>query len=193
MTSRLTLISHAATAAVRAAAFPLDEGLDAAGKKGAEALAAGLPPFTAALTSPAARAAETAAALGLVAGKEPALRDIDLGAWAGRAFSDVEAADPAAMVQWISDPATAPHGGESLNQLFARVATWLDGIEKQGGRVVAVTHPAVIRAAIVTAIEANPVSFWRIDIAPLTVVELRSNGGRWLLKSISAQLKASAT
>jgi hypothetical protein len=42
----------------------------------------------------------------------------------------------------------------------------------------------VIRAAIVVAIEANPLSFWRIDIAPLSVVELSSNGRRWTLRSI---------
>jgi broad specificity phosphatase PhoE len=52
------------------------------------------------------------------------------------------------------------------------------------GRSVAVTHPAVIRAAIVVAIEAKPVSFWRIDIAPLSIVDLGSNGSRWTLKSI---------
>jgi broad specificity phosphatase PhoE len=88
------------------------------------------------------------------------------------------------MLQWLSDTAASPHGGESVEGLLARVTNWLNVAGQQQGRKVAVTHPAVIRAAIVVAIEANPLSFWRIDIAPLSVVELSSNGRRWTLRSI---------
>jgi broad specificity phosphatase PhoE len=52
--------------------------------------------------------------------------------------------------------------------------------------VVAVTHPAVIRAAIILALDAKPLSFWRIDIPPLYRVRLRGNSGRWTLLSIGA-------
>ena len=65
MTSRLMLISHAATPAVRAAAFPLDERIDEAARKEAEALAASLPTFRTAWTSPSRRTTETAEALNL--------------------------------------------------------------------------------------------------------------------------------
>jgi broad specificity phosphatase PhoE len=37
---------------------------------------------------------------------------------------------------------------------------------------IVVTDPAIIRAAIVHAIEATPQSFWRIDIAPLSITRL---------------------
>lgn len=184
MTTRLTLISHAPTAAVRAAAFPLDEGIDEKARHAAAALGAGLPQFGAAWMSPAARALETAAALNVDAKVEPLLRDMDLGRWAGRTFADVEASEPHEMVRWLSDPAARPHGGESVENLLVRVGNWLKLTGQRQGRSVAVTHPAVIRAAIVVAIDARPISFWRVDIAPLSVVELGSNGSRWTLKSI---------
>lgn len=185
MASRLTLVSHAPTTAVRAAAFPLDEGIDEKARREASALSGGLPQSGAAWTSPALRALETASALNLEAKIEPLLRDMDLGRWAGRTFADVEASEPQEIVRWLSDTAASPHGGESVEALLARVANWLKTVAQRQGRSIAVTHPAVIRAAIVVAIEAKPVSFWRIDIAPLNVVELGSNGSRWTLKSIS--------
>jgi broad specificity phosphatase PhoE len=45
--------------------------------------------------------------------------------------------------------------------------------------VVAVTHASVIRAAIVGAIESEPRSFWRIDIARLSLTKLSGDHGRW--------------
>lgn len=186
MLQRLTLISHAPTAATRAAAFPLDEGIDEKARRDASALSGDLPQFLTAWTSPARRAIETAAALNVDAKIEPLLRDMDLGRWGGRTFADVEASEPEEMVRWLSDTAASPHGGEPVEALLARVANWLRTAAERQGRSVAVTHPAVIRAAIVVAIEAKPVSFWRIDIAPLSIIELGSNGKRWTLKSISA-------
>ena len=51
------------------------------------------------------------------------------------------------------------------------------------GNLIVVTHPAVIRAAIVCAIEATPQSFRRIDIVPLSVTRVSSADGRWNLTS----------
>ena len=134
---------------------------------------------------PARRAIETATALNFSAKTDPQLRDMDLGRWAGRTFSDIEASEPQDLLQWLSDPSANPHGGELVEQLLERVRIWLGDAAQTRGRIAAVTHPSVIRAAIVVAIEATPLSFWRIDIAPLGVVELGSNGMRWTLKSIS--------
>jgi broad specificity phosphatase PhoE len=54
-------------------------------------------------------------------------------------------------------------------------------------RTIAVTHPSVIRAAIIHAIDATPQSFWRIDIAPLPLTTLSRNNGRWSLGSGAIQ------
>jgi broad specificity phosphatase PhoE len=184
MPARLTFIANASTPAVRAAAFPSDEGLDKFGRRDALALAKEFRHDLLVLTSPAKRAIETAAALGLDAKVDESLRDLDLGRWAGCTLSDIAASEPEAFASWFSDPGAAPHGGETVDGLFARTAIWLGTALSQQQHIIAVTHPAVIRAAVVAAIHAGPASFWHIDIAPLGVVELGSNGMRWTLRSI---------
>ncbi len=70
--------------------------------------------------------------------------------------------------------------------LMKRVATWLDAQTATPGVIVAVTHASVIRAAILHAIEAGPRSFWRIDVAPLSLTRLNGEASRWTLASIGA-------
>ncbi len=184
MPPRLILIANASTSAVRASAFPLDEGLDDKGRKDATAMAAEFRNTSTVLASPAKRTLETAAALGFDAKIDTALRDLDLGRWAGHTLNSVAASEADALASWLSDPTTAPHGGETIDGLFARISIWLQAISARDERIVTVTHPAVIRAAILAAIHASPSSFWNIDVAPLSVVELTSNGKRWALKSM---------
>jgi broad specificity phosphatase PhoE len=181
----LTLICHASTTAIREAAFPADEPIDKQGQAKASALGGKLRRVDAAWTSPALRAVQTAAALGLQAPADPALRDMDLGRWTGRSFADVQQAEPDAIAAWTGQNDAVPHGGESVTALLERITGWLDALKRQDGRIVAVTHSAVIRAAIVLAIDAKPISFWRIDIAPLCRVSLRANPNHWTLRSIT--------
>jgi broad specificity phosphatase PhoE len=184
MNVRLTLVCHASTRTVRAAAFPLDEPLDPQGQAEASALACELRSADVAWTSPALRARQTAAALRLDAEVDHVLRDIDLGRWAGSSLSEVQAAEPDALAAWTSETDAAPHGGESIIDLLERIAPWLDTRGSDRRRSVVVTHPSVIRAAVILAIDANPKSFWHIDVPPLCRVELRADGRRWTLRSI---------
>jgi broad specificity phosphatase PhoE len=184
MPPRLTLIANASTPAARAAAFPMDEGLDDYGRRDAAALSAEFRNVAVVFASPARRALETAAALGLDPEIDTALRDLDLGSWAGKTLADIAQSDEDGLASWLSDPAFVLHGGESIIGLFKRISVWLDTISAREGRIVAITHPAILRVAILAAIRASPVSYWHIDIAPLSVVELSSNGRRWALKSI---------
>jgi broad specificity phosphatase PhoE len=185
MSVRLILISHASTSAVREVAFPADEAIDPQGQAKASALAGELRRVDAAWTSPALRATQTATALQLEAKVNSALRDVDLGCWTGRSFADVQESDPNGIAAWISQSDAAPHGGESVIALLERISGWLDVLKREHGRIVAVTHPAVIRAAIVLGIDAKPMSFWRIDIAPLCRVSIQGNASHWTLRSIT--------
>ena len=144
MTLRLILVCHAGTSAMRAGAFPADEPIDNAGAAKAAALARRLPRADRAWTSPALRARQTAAALGLDAAVEAALGQLDFGRWAGRPLAEIEAEEPLALAAWLADPATAPHGGEDFSAVLGRVTTWLDNCREETGRLVAVTHAAVI-------------------------------------------------
>lgn len=59
----------------------------------------------------------------------------------------------------------------------------MDSLASARGRIVAVTHPAVIRAAILVALDAPPKSFWRIDIAPMSRTVMHLRGQAWTLRS----------
>jgi len=50
------------------------------------------------------------------------------------------------------------------------------------GRTIAITHPAVIRAALIIALDARPESFWRIDVPPLTATTLHARTRGWTLR-----------
>lgn len=177
---RLTLVSHAMTDAVAAARFPADEPLNELGLRQAKAVAAQLDPAGRQLRAPERRAGQTARLLGLGAVTEPLLADLDCRQWRGRALGEVRGDD---LALWLTDPAAAPHGGESIADLIERVARWLASVTRAGpARTVAVTHPAVIRAAIVVALDVPAESFWRIDVAPLSRIALHFRGGRWSLR-----------
>ncbi len=181
MTARLILICHASTDAVRGFSFPADEPIDERGRKRATALAAELPRAAQYWTSPELRTRQTAEALGLSAVSLPVLRDCDYGSWSGHSFDDVLAREAAAVSNWLRDPAATPPGGELMLSLMQRAAGWLDGENGRAGLSIVVTHATIIRAAIVHAIKADPESFWRIDIAPLSVTRLSGKDGRWNL------------
>jgi broad specificity phosphatase PhoE len=191
MTIRLRLLCHAPTSAVRAAAFPADEALDDKTRRRLGGLDHNLHHANRCLTSPSLRARQTADAMKLPATVEPLLRECDYGRWAGRSLTDVQAEEPQALAEWLQAPDAAPHGGESLQQLLARVAQWLDECSETSGLTVAVTHASVIKAAIIHAIEAGPRAFWRIDVAPLSLTRLSGDRGRWNLSSFGPMRAAS--
>jgi len=187
MTS-LRVVAHAPTAALRRAGFNagddhLDEGGHAAAlvafspRNGRHPL--GRPDLV--LTSAASAPRQTAVAAGLVATDHAALADADAGSWRGRDLADVLASDPSGIQRWMSDPAARPPAGESLVELRDRVGDWLDGIADSDRAIVAFTHPSVVRAAVAVALDLPPAAHTRIDVGPLTVVELRAGRGGWRL------------
>jgi broad specificity phosphatase PhoE len=182
VTTRLTLLCHAATPALRAAAFPEDEAIENKSAADAAALVGALPRAKRTLVSPALRAKQTVCAMALDAEETASLRDCDYGRWRGRTLADIAAAEPDAMALWMSDPDAAPHGGESITDLIRRVGAWLDAGGLEGG-IIAVTHAAVIRAAVVYVLGAPAQSFWRIDAAPLSWIDLRRDDRRWTLRA----------
>lgn len=183
MTLHLSLICHASTDALRTNTFPADEPLDRPGLAAAHAAAGSLSAARRCLTSPALRARQTATALGLIATVDDGLNDYDCGRWKGCRLKDLQEQVPEGVMAWMSDPASTPHGGESVLDLLDRIGAWLDGLGTGNQSIVAVTHAAVIRAAIIHAIRATPRSFWRIDVTPLSRTELRASSGQWRLRS----------
>jgi broad specificity phosphatase PhoE len=185
MTAHLFLIAHAPTAGMRVAAFPRDdEPLEPEAAARLPALRNKLRHADRYLVSPARRARETAAGLGLSADVAPALADCDYGRWRGERLAEIEKREPDGVAAWLEDPEAAPHGGESLAALISRVGAWLDDEAGAQGVTLAITHGAIVRAAIVAAIEAPPRAFWRLDVAPLSLTRLSGHDGRWRLAGL---------
>jgi broad specificity phosphatase PhoE len=189
---RLLLVRHAPTAATRAYAFPADEPLDDRGAEAAVTLSA--PPRAEVVCSPSERCRATAEAAGLtVDAVEPAIAECDFGSWCGRRLDELVTERPDETRRWMTDPDSAPHGGESLRAFAERVAGWLDDQARRNGTCLAITHGGVVKAAIVHALAAPIGSFWRVDCAPLSRTELRAHQGRWTLRSVNVPVRAGRT
>ncbi|WP_108219690.1 histidine phosphatase family protein [Pseudomonas sp. GV085] len=177
--TRLTLICHARTVAQKLARFPLDEPLEMDWQalrlsrgnqfKGTPRLVCG----------PELRTRQTAELFGSASEIVDALKDCDFGRWGGERIGDLQKNASEALQHWLGDPASAPHGGESLVQLGERVGAWLTTLQSTPGHIVAITHPFVIRAALTQVLQGA--SSGLIDVEPLSAVELRFHG-RWRLR-----------
>lgn len=112
----------------------------------------------------------------------PELRPWDLGRWTGRPLFDLP---PDELAAWRTDPDWAGHGGESLRALHNRVVDALHALPAGSGRTVAVTHGAVVQAAVGAALGAPLEAFWSVDVSPATCTELHRIGNgsraRWRL------------
>ena len=187
MATRLTLISHAATEAQRRAAFPADELLSETEMAKIANLGWRAPATQRILCGPERRVQQTADALGLRAEVDQDLRDCDYEAWRGYELSEIESRKPEDVATWLTDPEAAPHGGESILKLMARIRRWLEQ-QRDAGHTLAITHSAVIRGIVVQALQAPPLAFWRIDVAPLSITDLRFNGRLWTVRSAGCSL-----
>jgi len=101
------------------------------------------------VTSPAMRASETAALLAQHTATpaceiEPRLRELDFGAWEGTPW---DAIPRDALDLWAADLMGArPHGGESAQQVMARVTAWADTLDAGSSDCLwVVTHAGPMR------------------------------------------------
>ncbi|OHV07530.1 histidine phosphatase family protein [Kushneria phosphatilytica] len=176
MSRRLTLIAPAATAAYRPGRLAGDEPI-------VQPIHA--PPLLERLSveacfcAPECQARQTAEWLALEATIDPALKALDIGHWQGVSRETLARDDPDGLARWMRDPASAPHGGESVEQLCQRAASRLQTVGN--GHTLMVTHAEVIRAFVIVAMEAPARSYFGLDIAPLTLTRLE-DGTRWRVR-----------
>ena len=185
--ARITFISHASTPAVRRAAFPLDEPLVDGENERIAGIGWMSPRAQHVWCGPEKRARQTAKALGLEPAMSVELADVNYGIWSGKEIDEIQTSDPEGLGDWLTSPSAAPHGGDSLMQLIRRVESWMAN-QMSAGHTLAVTHPAVIRGAILCALHAPPEAFWRVEIAPLSITDLRYSGQFWTVRSAGCPL-----
>ncbi|KJY36746.1 MULTISPECIES: histidine phosphatase family protein [unclassified Streptomyces] len=185
MSVRVSLVAAARGSSLLAERFDDDRPLDGAGWRAVESAARGLVPLGAAdlrYCSPSPRSRATGQALGYAPLAQPALRDCDMGRWRGLTLAEVAEREPGAVDLWLTDPLAAPHGGECLLAFISRIGGWLDTRPADdGGAIVAVAEPSVVRAALVYALKAAPLTYWNVDVRPLSTITLTGRSGHWHL------------
>jgi probable phosphoglycerate mutase len=157
------------------------------GRREAEAVAAHLAGegLATVYSSPLERTRETAAPIAAAAGApvtlDPDLLEIDFGEWTGKAFQELDA-DPAWAVWNTARAVARPPGGESMVEVQTRLFRWLGRIRARHpeGRVAAVTHGDVIKAAVALILGFSLDQHERLEVSPASVTTLVT--GDWGMK-----------
>ena len=137
---------------------------------------------TALYTSPLIRARETAEAIAqaarLTARVEEELTDLDCGEWEGLSDREVKERYPDIRRAWLGRPHLVRlPGGESLDEVSARVGLVLERVLAGPGVVVLVSHRVVHKVAICALLGLDNSRFWevRLDVAGITEFECSSS------------------
>ena len=142
--------------------------------------------------SPLTRSLDTATVLGRQKGVpvhvEPGFIEMDFGLWEGLTPQEIEARDPQLWRQWrAGDPAAAPPGGESLEQVFNRTMVGLEkltsvlGADDSG---VVIGHNMINRL-LLTHIVGIPYHRYRTfhqDNGSITCVERGTETAMWIVR-----------
>jgi len=130
------------------------------------------------VSSPLARALDTAAAWGLdqVIEVDERWVEVDYGEYEGRALADL---GPDVWQAWRADPDYRPPGGETLSEVGRRVrhaCHELFAVPGHGARaesdVVVVSHVSPIKAAVAWALGANDTVTWRLQLSTASVTAI---------------------
>ena len=164
-----------------------DTPLTPRGERQADALAARLAsePLAALYTSDLARARATAERIAgphrVTPQLRPALREIDMGAWAGKTYARLATEDAERVAAWIRDPERfAPLGGETAAHVRERVQQTLQrqlhehatSSEAQRHVIAWVTHGGVIGVLLCDLLGIPTRERWRLHCDPGSITTL---------------------
>ncbi len=148
-------------------------------------------PIVAAFSSPLLRAVETAGIIArphsLIPTPIPALHEVDVGTWEGRSWVDIEREEPAAYLQFVTDPATHGYaGGENLREVLQRVMPAVEQLMRDhvGQVILVVGHNVVNRVLLAHLLH--------VPLAKARGIE-QDNGGVNIMRYRHGQLKVLTT
>lgn len=170
-----------------------DAPLTERGSRQAAALASLLGPVVRVVSSPLARARDTAAGLGLARPVEIDDRwiEVDYGEHEGRRLGEVPAE---VWARWRTEPTFRPAGGESLAEVGTRVAaacaelfsTDGAGARDPGGDVVVVSHVSPIKAAVAWVLGAGDAAALHLYLATGSLTRIGWGPGGPVLHTYNA-------
>jgi broad specificity phosphatase PhoE len=178
-----------------------DVALNAAGRDQATRLARRLAEtgtrFDRLYSSDLRRAWETAepigAALELRPIAAPALREIDLGVWAGKTRAEIARAFPQDWARLQTGEDFRRGGGETFAVFQRRVLNWLEGVarDRPGRTICAVTHGGCVRAILLHALSLGWIDRRQIPSirnASVSILEQAPDGWNILTMNETAEL-----
>lgn len=117
---------------------------------------------------------------------DPALREINFGAWELRGFAEVEAEDPVTIrAYWENPGEVAPPGGESWNAVCRRVDDAIDDYLRAGHPdLIVVGHFGMILTQLQRALGIDATAAFSHRIDNLSVTDLHYDG-RWTVGQIN--------
>ncbi|WP_070378897.1 bifunctional RNase H/acid phosphatase [Rhodococcus sp. WMMA185] len=141
--------------------------------------------ITAVVSSPLARAQQSAAgaaaALGLPVTVVEGLTETDFGDWEGLTFREAAERDPELHRRWLSDTSVRPPSGESFDEVRERIVGVRNDLTSTygGATIVVVTHVTPIKMLLQLALDAGPSLLYRLhlDLASLSIADFYPDGG----------------
>lgn len=168
----LIMLRHGRTAANAQGLLQgrIDPDLDDLGRRQARAAAAWLGGVDRVIASPLARAQQTAQALGLPVETDERFIELDYGEWEGRPVRDVPAET---WQRWRADLDFRPPGGETLNELGARVRAGLEDLAADADcTTVIVSHVSPIKAGVAWALGVDDSTTWRTTLGQAAICRI---------------------
>ena len=164
------LVRHGRTAANASGLLlgRLDPSLDELGQEQAALVGKTLGPVAKVVSSPLARARDTAAHIDAPLIIDERWIELDYGEYDGMPLSQV----PAELWNaWRADTGYAPPGGESLRALAERVSAACEDLvaDARDQDVVVVSHVSPIKAAVAWALGVDVSISWRTHLQPASI------------------------
>ena len=138
------------------------------------------------ISSPLARAVETAAGISAATGvpveRMEELTDINFGIWEGLPLKEVEERYPDAFALWgISPDKVQIADGETLAEVRERISRGLARTAGLAGAVVVVTHRAICKILVLSLLRMGNEHFWAMKYDPGSITLLEGNGAHFTL------------
>ena len=159
-----------------------------------EALARRLPRNASCYATPLSRTQRTAQAIrqagypGTGWGIEPGLIEQDMGEWQGLPHAELPSKlELPAHLFWSIAASEVPPGGESMEQVCARVAETMERLADahEGQDIVVVSHGGAIRAAVAHALGIGADTALRFSVQNLSVTILERHPQSWRVVAVN--------
>jgi alpha-ribazole phosphatase len=118
----------------------------------------------------------------------PSIRELNFGDWEDRTFAEVSQTDPEiSRAYWSTPGDIRPPNGESWNETGARVADFVDQMNKshQGQNIIAVAHFGVILTQVQRASHISAKSALAFKIDNLSVTRIDFLDPHWRIHMVN--------